>query len=59
MRKTIFLQAKHLTRAIAALLKLTGDEERLLQQHLEWKTSWFGTKPKLGSGQFSRSIEPQ
>ncbi len=51
-------QAKHLTRAISALLRLTPDEERLLQQHLEWKTSWFGQKPKLGSGQFALSLDP-
>ncbi len=52
-------KAKHLTRAISALLRLTPDEERLLQQHLDWKTSWFGQKPKLGSGQFALSIDPQ
>ena len=49
-------EAQHLTRAISALLKFTSDEERLLQEHLEWKMSWFGAKPKLGSGQFSLSI---
>ena len=49
-------EAQHLTRAISALLKFTTDEERLLQEHLEWKMSWFGAKPKLGSGQFSLSI---
>ena len=49
-------EAQHLTRAIAALLKFTADEEKLLQEHLEWKMSWFGSKPKLGSGQFSLSI---
>ena len=49
-------EAQHLTRAISALLKFTSDEEKLLQEHLEWKMSWFGAKPKLGSGQFSLSI---
>ena len=49
-------EAQHLTRAISALLKFTTDEERLLQEHLEWKMSWFGARPKLGSGQFSLSI---
>ncbi|TRY63426.1 hypothetical protein TCAL_15188 [Tigriopus californicus] len=49
-------EAKHLTRALAALLHFSSDEERLLQEHLEWKMSWFGAKPKSGSGQFSLSI---
>ncbi len=46
-----------MTRAIGALLKFTDDEERLLREHLEWKMSWFGSKPSLGSGQFSMSID--
>ena len=51
-------QAKQLTRAVATLLYFTRDEEKLLREHLEWKMSWFGSKPDLGSGQFSLSIEP-
>eukprot|EP00095_Tigriopus_kingsejongensis_P010803 maker-scaffold1931_size24754-snap-gene-0.11 protein:Tk10803 transcript:maker-scaffold1931_size24754-snap-gene-0.11-mRNA-1 annotation:"golgin subfamily a member" len=49
-------EALHLTRAMAALLRFTPDEEKLFQEHLEWKMSWFGAKPKSGSGQFSLSI---
>lgn len=52
-------EAKHLTKAIAALLQFTPDEERLFQEHLDWKLSWFGSKPRHGSGQFSLSIDPK
>ena len=54
----IVLQAKNLTKAMAALLHFTRDEEKLFQEHLDWKMSWFGSKPKLGSGQFALSIDP-
>ena len=38
-------------------LKFSKDEERLLTEHLDWKSSWFGSKPDLGKGQFSHSID--
>jgi len=55
-------EAKQLTRAVATLLQFSKDEEKLLRDHLEWKTSWFGNlttaKPDLGQGQFSLSLNP-
>jgi len=55
-------EAKQLTRAVATLLNFSRDEEKLLRDHLEWKTSWFGNlttaKPDLGQGQFSLSLNP-
>ena len=50
-------QAQQLTRAVATLLRFSPEEENLLKEHLEWKMSWFGSKPQLGSGQFSLSID--
>jgi golgin subfamily A protein 1 len=49
-------EAQHLTKAIATLLKFTPDEEKLVNDTLEWKRSWFGSKPKLGSGQKAKAI---
>ncbi|KAJ3655166.1 hypothetical protein Zmor_014303 [Zophobas morio] len=49
-------EAQHLTKAIATLLKFTADEEKLVNDTLEWKRSWFGSRPKLGSGQKARAI---
>ncbi|XP_042204689.1 golgin subfamily A member 1-like isoform X2 [Homarus americanus] len=40
-------EAVHLTRAVATLLQMTSEEERLLRETLEWKMSWFGSKPNL------------
>merc|ERR1712029_353550 len=55
-------EAMQLTRAVATLLQFSKDEEKLLRDHLEWKTSWFGNlttaKPDLGQGQFSLSMPP-
>ncbi|XP_053963456.1 golgin subfamily A member 1 isoform X1 [Anastrepha ludens] len=52
------VEARHLTRAVATLLRLTKDEEKLLQDTLNWKMSWFGSKPNHGRGQHSFSIPP-
>lgn len=38
-------EAKHLIKAVSTLLYLTKDEEKLLNDYLIWKNSWFGTKP--------------
>jgi golgin subfamily A protein 1 len=38
-------EAKHLTKAVSTLLCLTKEEEKLLIDTLNWKTSWFGSKP--------------
>ncbi|XP_031779255.1 golgin subfamily A member 1 isoform X2 [Nasonia vitripennis] len=51
-------EALHLTRAVATLLHFSPEEERLLQETLEWKMSWFGTKPNLGIGQTAKAIPP-
>lgn len=42
-------EAQHLTKAVSTLLKLTRDEEKLLQDTLEWKMSWFGSRPRIGA----------
>ncbi|KAG5883231.1 hypothetical protein JTB14_011423 [Gonioctena quinquepunctata] len=39
-------EAQHLIKAISTLLKFTSDEEKLIHETLEWKKSWFGSKPK-------------
>lgn len=51
-------EAVHLTRAVATLLHMSSEEERLLRETLEWKMSWFGSKPNLGKGQGSLTIPP-
>ncbi|KAK8734966.1 hypothetical protein OTU49_005751 [Cherax quadricarinatus] len=51
-------EAVHLTRAVATLLNMTTEEERLLRETLEWKMSWFGSKPNLGKGQTAKTIPP-
>lgn len=51
-------EAVHLTRAVATLLHMSSEEERLLRETLEWKMSWFGSKPNLGKGQGALSIPP-
>ncbi|XP_036333396.1 golgin subfamily A member 1 [Rhagoletis pomonella] len=52
------VEARHLIRAVSTLLRLTKDEEKLLQDTLNWKMSWFGSKPNHGRGQHSFSIPP-
>ncbi|XP_014204977.1 golgin subfamily A member 1 [Copidosoma floridanum] len=51
-------EALHLTRAVATLLHFSPEEEKLLQETLEWKMSWFGTRPNLGMGQTAKAIPP-
>ncbi|XP_069674177.1 golgin subfamily A member 1-like isoform X2 [Periplaneta americana] len=51
-------EAQHLTRAVATLLRFSPEEERLLRETLEWKMSWFGTRPSLGFGQTAKTIPP-
>lgn len=51
-------EALHLTRAVATLLHFSPEEERLLQETLEWKMSWFGSRPNLGFGQTAKAILP-
>ncbi|CAH0557859.1 unnamed protein product [Brassicogethes aeneus] len=45
-------EAQHLIKAISTLLKFTPEEERLIHETLEWKKSWFGSRPKSKSKLF-------
>lgn len=38
-------EAFHLIRAVSVLLSFTREEEEMLKQTLEYKMSWFGSKP--------------
>ncbi|XP_059608548.1 golgin subfamily A member 1 [Phlebotomus argentipes] len=38
------VEARHLIKAVATLLHLSGDEERILHETLDWKSSWFGAR---------------
>ena len=49
-------QAVHLIKALAMLLHFTPDEQRLIKDTLDWKMSWFGTRPQLGRGQLAKVI---
>ncbi|CAF1050500.1 unnamed protein product, partial [Brachionus calyciflorus] len=40
-------EALHLVKALSVLLNLSNDEEKIIKDTLEWKMSWFGSKPKL------------
>ena len=51
-------ESVHLIKAVAVLLDFTKDEQKLLHDTLEYKMSWFGTRPKLGEGQFSKFVPP-
>lgn len=44
------VEAKHLIRAVSTLLRLTSEEERVLDETYKWKMSWFfaGSKPDIG-----------
>ncbi|XP_065350220.1 golgin subfamily A member 1 isoform X2 [Cloeon dipterum] len=50
--------AQHLIKAVATLLHFTPEEERLLRETLDWKMSWFGSKPKLAGNNSPRSFPP-
>lgn len=49
-------EAQHLIRAVSVLLRFTPDEERLIKDTLDWKMSWFRSKPEYGKGQMSKTI---
>lgn len=40
-------EALHLIKALSVLLQFSSDEEKILKETLEWKMSWFGTRPKI------------
>ncbi|XP_046558275.1 golgin subfamily A member 1-like isoform X4 [Haliotis rubra] len=50
--------AMKLVKAIAMLLHFSRDEQELIKQTLEYKMSWFGSRPSLGKGQTSKVIPP-
>lgn len=51
-------EALRLIKAVATLLDFTPEEEKLVHDTLEWKMSWFGTRPNLGIGQMAKAIPP-
>ncbi|KAJ8311239.1 hypothetical protein KUTeg_011196 [Tegillarca granosa] len=51
-------EAIQLIRAVSMLLKFTIEEQRLIKETLEYKMSWFGSKPSSGSGQLKKVIPP-
>ncbi|XP_055614302.1 golgin subfamily A member 1-like [Uranotaenia lowii] len=51
------VEARQLVKAVAALLQLSCEEEKLLQDTLTWKMSWFGSRPGQHS-QISLSTIP-
>lgn len=52
------MEARQLVRAVATLLHLSKEEEKLLDDTLSWKMSWFGSKPSHGTGQKAFAIPP-
>ncbi|XP_021354989.1 golgin subfamily A member 1-like [Mizuhopecten yessoensis] len=51
-------EALHLIRAVSVLLRFTHEEQKLIRETLEWKKSWFGSRPQTGAGQMTRFIPP-
>ncbi|CAH1977301.1 unnamed protein product [Acanthoscelides obtectus] len=49
-------EAQHLIKAISTLLKFTSEEEKLIQDTLEWRKSWFGSKPKYPGNTKSKNV---
>ena len=43
------VEARQMVRAISTILHFTDEEEKTLEDYLEWKMSWFGMKPRLPS----------
>ncbi|XP_060074721.1 golgin subfamily A member 1-like [Ylistrum balloti] len=51
-------EALHLIRAVSVLLRFTHEEQKLIRETLEWKRSWFGSRPPTGAGQMTKFIPP-
>ncbi|GAB1603147.1 golgin subfamily A member 1-like isoform X2 [Argonauta hians] len=51
-------EALQLIRAVSVLLKFTHDEQQMIRDTLEYKMSWFGSRPSLGRGQTAKIIPP-
>lgn len=45
--KFLTSEEKHLVRAVSTLLFLSDSEEKLLTETIEYRKSWFGTKPDV------------
>lgn len=43
--KLTLFQAFHLIKAVSVLLNFSQEEENMLKETLEYKMSWFGSKP--------------
>lgn len=57
-KHSFLLQAIHLIRAVSVLLKFSAEEQKLIRETLEWKMSWFGSRPSTGGGQRAKFIPP-
>ncbi|XP_076436252.1 uncharacterized protein LOC143275847 isoform X2 [Babylonia areolata] len=51
-------EAVQLIKAVAVLLNFSNQEQQLIKQTLEWKMSWFGSRPSMGKGQTSKIVPP-
>lgn len=51
-------QAVQLIKAVAVLLNFSNQEQQLIKQNLEWKMSWFGSRPSMGKGQMAKMVPP-
>ncbi|KAK7094844.1 hypothetical protein V1264_006339 [Littorina saxatilis] len=51
-------EAVQLIKAVAVLLNFTHQEQQMIKQTLEWKMSWFGSRPSLGKGQKAKVVPP-
>nr|XP_022327021.1 golgin subfamily A member 1-like isoform X1 [Crassostrea virginica] len=51
-------EAVQLIRAVSVLLKFSAEEQKLIRETLEWKMSWFGSRPATGGGQRAKYIPP-
>ncbi|XP_022249805.1 golgin subfamily A member 1-like isoform X2 [Limulus polyphemus] len=49
-------EAQQLIRAVSVLLHFTPEEERLIKETVNWKMSWFGTKPELSKGHLKSGV---
>ncbi|PVD22002.1 hypothetical protein C0Q70_17805 [Pomacea canaliculata] len=51
-------EAVQLIKAVAVLLNFSNQEQQLIKQNLEWKMSWFGSRPSMGKGQMAKMVPP-
>jgi golgin subfamily A protein 1 len=41
------VKARYLVKAIATFLKFTPQEEKFVKEFMDYKVSWFGSKPYI------------